>query len=302
MRTMYESVKLMLDALTLNPPPSGDDDETATGTPADRFTAPSLRMPLARVYGGQVMAQALLAACNTVEADRPIHSLHGYFLRPGDDKQPIDFAIDRIHDGRSFSTRRTQAYQNDTPIFSMISSHQDRDGGFEHQAPMPSNIPAPHELPSATEVLSGLDHPMADYWANYRPFDLRHVEGPIYDMVRGDRVAHQAVWMRTHTDLPDDPNIHRAAIAWASDYTILEPIFRRHGIAWASPGLKAASLDHAMWFHRDGRADEWMLYVLESPSAQGGRGLGLGRIYSQDGMLLVSVAQEGMIRASPQEM
>jgi len=292
---MHESVKLMLDALTLIPTP-GLDTAHPGGPQTDRFTAPSLPMPRGRVYGGQVMAQALLAACNTVWADRPIHSLHGYFLRPGDDKQPIDFAIDRIHDGRSFSTRRTQAYQNDAPIFSMISSHQDRDGGFEHQEPMPANIPAPHEVPSAIEVLSAFDHPMADYWARYRPFDVRHVDGHIYDMVRGDRVAHQAVWMRTHTELPDDPNLHRAAIAWASDYSILEPVFRRHGVAWANPGLKAASLDHAMWFHRDGRADEWMLYVLESPSAQGGRGLGMGRIYSQDGILLVTVAQEGMIR------
>jgi acyl-CoA thioesterase-2 len=298
---MHESVKLMLDALTLIPTPDGAGAAKAQLS-ADRFTAPSLLMPRGRVYGGQVMAQALLAACNTVEADRPIHSLHGYFLRPGDDKQSIDFAIDRIHDGRSFSTRRTQAYQNDVPIFSMISSHQDRNGGLEHHAPMPANIPSPYELPSAIEVLSALDHPMAEYWAHFRPFDIRHVEGGIYDMVRGDRVAHQAVWMRTHTDLPDDPNVHRAAIAWASDYTILEPIFRRHGVAWADPELKAASLDHAMWFHRDARADEWMLYVLESPSAQGGRGLGLGRIYSQDGTLLVSVAQEGMIRASPQNL
>jgi acyl-CoA thioesterase-2 len=284
MTVMHESVKLMLDALTLSP------------TSEDHFTAPSLRMPGARVYGGQVMAQALLAASRTVDANRPIHSLHGYFLRPGDDKQPIDFGIDRIHDGRSFSTRRTQAYQNSAPIFSMISSFQDKDSGLEHQAAMPTGIPAPHELPSAVEVLSGIDHPMADYWAHFRPFDLRHVGGAIYDTVRGERVAHQAVWMRTHTELPDDPNLHRAAIAWASDYTILEPIFRRHGVAWADPELKAASLDHAMWFHRDGRADEWMLYVLESPSAQGGRGLGLGRIYAQDGRLLVSVAQEGMIR------
>lgn len=284
MTVMHESVKLMLDALSLTP------------SSEDHFTAPSLPMPGARVYGGQVMAQAVLAASRTVDADRPIHSLHGYFLRPGDDKLPIDFGIDRIHDGRSFSTRRTQAYQNASPIFSMISSFQDRDSGLEHQAEMPANIPAPHELPSAVEVLSVVDHPMADYWAHFRPFDLRHVEGAIYDLVRGERVAHQAVWMRTHTDLPDDPNLHRAAIAWASDYTILEPVFRRHGVAWADSGLKAASLDHAMWFHRDGRADEWMLYVLESPSAQGGRGLGLGRIYSQNGTLLVSVAQEGMIR------
>ncbi len=283
---MHESVKLMLDALTL----------TAGAGDADTFVAPSLPMPRNRVYGGQVMAQALLAASRTVDDDRPIHSLHGYFLRPGDDHQSIEFGVDRIHDGRSFSTRRTQAYQNERPIFSMISSFQDRDPGLDHQIGIPAGIPEPHELASAEEVLANLEHPMADYWANYRPFDIRHIGGHMYDMVHGEHVEHQAVWMRTRTPLPDDQNLHRAAIAWASDYTILEPTFRRHGIAWATPSLSAASLDHAMWFHRDGRADEWMLYVIESPSAQGGRGLGMGRIYSQDGMLLVSVAQEGMIR------
>ena len=287
---MHESVELMVRALTLT-----------EGSQPDEFSAPSLRMPRARVFGGQVMAQAMLAATRTVSTERPIHSLHGYFLRPGDDSQPIDFSVDRIHDGRSFSTRRAQAYQNAVPILSMIASFQDRDPGLDHQVTMPEGIPGPGELPSAAESLSHLNHPMAEYWANYRPFDIRHVGGHVYDMVHGERVAQQAVWMRTHTPLPDDPALHRAAMVWASDYTIFEPIFRRHGVAWATPGLKAASLDHAMWFHRDGRADEWLLYVLESPSAQGGRGLAQGRIFAQDGTLLVSVAQEGMLRIPSDE-
>jgi acyl-CoA thioesterase-2 len=284
---MHDSVALMLEALNLKP--SGS---------ADTFTAPSLRMPRNRVYGGQVLAQSILAATECVDVNRPLHSVHAYFLRPGDDRASIDFSVDRIHDGRSFSTRRAQAYQEGQPILSLIASFQDHDSGLDHQLDMPTDIPRPEDLPSATEELSGLDHPMAEYWANFRPFDIRHVGGSLYDVVHGDHVARQAVWMRTHSSLPDDPALHRAAIAWASDYTIFEPAFRRHGIAWADDGLKAASLDHAMWFHRYGRADEWMLYVLESPSAQGGRALGMGRLYSRDGVLIASVAQEGMLRVT----
>lgn len=262
----------------------------------DRFRGTSEYMPNGRVFGGQVMAQALIAASRTVQAERPVHSLHGYFLRPGDANQDITFSVDTIHDGRSFSTRRTQAYQNDVPILSMIASFQDEDPGLEHQMDMPAGIPGPDDLPAAAELLGAVDHPVAQHWANQRPFDLRHVESPIYFEVKGEKVAHQAVWMRCLDRLPDDELIHRAALTYVSDYTILEPIYRRHGVPWVTPGLKAASLDHAMWFHRFGRADEWMLYIQESPSAQGGRGLSLGRVYSQDGILLASVAQEGMVR------
>ena len=262
----------------------------------DRFRGTSEYMPNGRVFGGQVMAQALIAASRTVEAQRPVHSLHGYFLRPGDANQDITFSVDTIHDGRSFSTRRTQAYQNNVPILSMIASFQDEDPGLEHQMDMPTGIPGPDELPAAAELLGAVDHPVAQHWANQRPFDLRHVESPLYFEVKGEKVAHQAVWMRCLDRLPDDELIHRAALTYVSDYTILEPIYRRHGVPWVTPGLKAASLDHAMWFHRFGRADEWMLYIQESPSAQGGRGLSLGRVYSQDGILLASVAQEGMVR------
>ena len=178
----------------------------------------------------------------------------------------------------------------------MIASFQDEDPGVNHQMDMPTGLPEPESLPTAGELLGPIDHPVAQYWATQRPFDLRHCESPIYMSVEGEKVAHQAVWMKSLSALPDDPMLHRAALAYVSDYTILEPIYRRHGIPWATPGLKAASLDHAMWFHRFGRVDEWMLYVQESPSAQGGRGLSLGRIYSRDGILLASVAQEGMVR------
>jgi acyl-CoA thioesterase-2 len=273
-----------------------DLTDTGARTREDIFTGPSQWMPLGRIFGGQVLAQSLVAAQRTIDGDRFVHSMHGYFLRPGDAEQPITFSVDRIHDGRSFSTRRTQAYQAGEPIYSMIASFQDVDEGLDHQAPMPTGIPEPETLPSAAESLSGVDHPVANFWATQRAFDLRHIDSPVYFSVEGERVPHQAIWVKALGRLPDDPGLHRAALAYASDYTILEPILRAHGVAWGTPGLKAASLDHAMWWHRFGRVDEWMLYVQESPTAIGGRGLSLGRIYSRDGALLASVAQEGMVR------
>jgi len=285
---MSDPVSGLLTALDLT--------DTHARTSEDIFTGPSLPQPLGRVFGGQVLAQSLVAAMRTISEDRFVHSMHGYFLRPGDAEQPITFSVDRIHDGRSFSTRRTQAYQNGLPILSMIASFQSADEGLDHQVEMPAGLADPESLPSAAETLAGIDHPVAESWASERAFDMRHIPSPIYFSVEGEHVAHQAVWLRAKSPLPDDENLHRAALAYASDYSILEPIMRGHGVAWGTPGLKAASLDHAMWFHRFGRVDEWMLYVQESPNAVGGRGLSLGRIYSRDGVLLASVAQEGMVR------
>ncbi|WP_241972818.1 acyl-CoA thioesterase [Cryobacterium cryoconiti] len=273
-----------------------DLTDTGARTSEDIFTGPSQWMPLGRVFGGQVLAQSLVAAMRTVPDDRHVHSMHGYFLRPGDVGQPITFSVDRIHDGRSFSTRRTQAYQDGHPILSMIASFQDEDEGLEHQIEMPADMPDPESLPTAADALAQVDHSIARYWANERPFDMRHLPSPIYLRVKGEHTARQAVWMKTMGPLPDDPDLHRAALAYASDYSIMEPVMRRHGVAWATPGLKVASLDHAMWFHRFGRADEWMLYVQDSPTAQGGRGLSTGSIYSRGGLLLATVAQEGMLR------
>jgi acyl-CoA thioesterase-2 len=273
-----------------------DLTNTGTRTNEDIFTGPSQWQPHGRVFGGQVLAQSAVAAIRTVAEDRLIHSLHGYFLRPGDVELPITFSVDRIHDGRSFSTRRTQAYQNGLPILSMIASFQDVDDGIEHQAAMPTGIPDPEDLPSAAETLAGIDHPVARAWATGRPFDMRHVPSPIWFDVQGEHVPHQAVWIKAIDRLPDDPNLHRAALAYLSDYSILESVLRAHGLAWGTPGLKVASLDHAMWWHRFGRVDEWLLYLQESPNAIGGRGLALGKIYSRDGALLASIAQEGTIR------
>jgi acyl-CoA thioesterase-2 len=273
------------------------DNAKGARTTEDIFVGPSQWMPHGRVFGGQVLAQSLVAAERTIDDGRMPHSLHGYFLRPGDINQPITFSVDRLRDGRSFSTRRVQAFQSGQPIFSMIASFQEHDPGLEHQDAFPVGVPDPETLPSAAELMGENPHPVAQYWAKARPFDMRHVGSPIYFSVDpNQQVPHQAVWLKALGTLPTDPALHRAALAYASDYSILESIYRAHGIAWTHEGLKSASLDHAMWFHREPKVDEWMLYVQESPSAQGGRGLALGRIFSRDGVLLATVAQEGMVR------
>jgi acyl-CoA thioesterase-2 len=273
-----------------------DLTDTGARTREDIFTGPSQWTPHGRVFGGQVLAQSIVAANRTVPADRVIHSTHGYFLRPGNVELPITFSVDRIHDGRSFSTRRTQAYQEGEPILSMIASFQDDDEGLDHQLEMPAELPEPESLPSAGDALAGVDHPVAQYWATQRAFDIRHVGSPIYFRVDGEPEPRQTLWMKAIGSLPDDPNLHRAALAYASDYTILESILRGHGIPWSEPGLRVASLDHAMWWHRFARVDEWLLFVQESPNAIGGRGLASGRIFRRDGTLVASVMQEGMVR------
>lgn len=269
--------------------------KTEARTTEDIFTGVSHPMPTGRVYGGQVLAQSLIAAARTLPEDRVVHSMHGYFLRPGDATQGITFAVDRIHDGRSFSTRRSQAYQDGVPIFSMIASFQDDDPGVDHSVPPPDGIPDPEDVPSDDELI-GTVHPATGRMLAERPVDIRHISGPLFHEVAGERVAQQAVWMRMRAPMPDDPSLHRAALAYLSDMTIQESILRRHGITWRTPGLKVASLDHAMWWHRFGRVDEWMLYAQDSPNARGGRGLGQGRVYDRDGTLLATVAQEIMVR------
>ncbi|MEO3942774.1 acyl-CoA thioesterase II [Paenarthrobacter nicotinovorans] len=272
----------------------GDFDGARTNE--DIFLGPSQKQPRHRVFGGQVLAQSMMAGMRTVEPDRVAHSMHGYFLRPGDANKPITFGVERLRDGRSFSARRVHAYQDGVPILSMIASFQVEDTGLDHQATMPEGIPDPESLPSTAELLSHFDHPMARHMSSERPFDVRHIDPALYVSAPTEHVARNAVWMKTIGPLPDDPNLHRAALAYASDYTLLEPILRAHGLAWMTPGMSVASLDHAMWWHRPVRVDEWMLYVQESPSAQGARGLATGRIFNRDGLHVATVAQEGMVR------
>ena len=285
------AVKQLVHMLDLQPL---EDDGSAE---IRRFLAPVFPQAFWRVFGGQVLAQATAAAIATVEDDRVVHSVHGYFLRPGDATKPIEVAVEELRDGGSFSARRSQAHQDGKPILSMIASFQKPSAGLTHQQPMPMNIPQPEELAAPEELVGHVKHPVAQEWGHGRPFEIRHIDRPIYLDADRDMRPSNAVWMKTREELPDDPNIHRVAILFASDYTLLEPVLRAHGFYWAKPGLKIASLDHAFWWHRHARADQWLLYLQDSPGAQGSRGLGTGSIYTREGALVATVAQEGMIRA-----
>ncbi len=270
----------------------------AARTNEDTFTARSHPMTSNRIFGGQVLAQAVLAASRTVAEDRPIHSMHGYFLRPGDTREALTLAVDRIHDGRSFSTRRTQVYQNAAPILSMIASYQQPSGGVEHAAPMPEGLPSPDELKPLEDSLVGPFQRLRPLLAA-RPIDVRHIGGHLFGPpVEEESEASEphAAWMRTRGPIEDDPVVHAAVLAYMSDLTVQDAVMRAHRLSWGMPTVKVASLDAAMWWHRPARADEWLLYVSSSPSAQGGRGLSLGRIYAADGTLVASTTQEIMVR------
>ena len=250
-----------------------------------------------RVFGGQVIGQSLVAARRTVEGRHP-HSLHGYFMRPGDPKVPIVYEVDRIRDGRSFTTRRVVAVQHGQAIFAMSASFQVDEGGFDHQAAMP-DVPGPDELPSEDDVkadlLSRMPEPMRTYYERERPIDMRPVEINRY-MSREPMKPQFHVWIRTTGRLPDDPAIHQCVLAYASDMTLLDTSLVPHGRTVFDPTIQGASIDHAMWFHRPFRADEWLLYAQDTPNAGGARGFSRGLIFKQDGTLIASVAQEGLIR------
>lgn len=262
----------------------------------DTYTGGSLPQPGGRVFGGQVLAQSLLVAARTVPTDRLPHSVHGYFLRAGDVTQPITFAVERLRDGRSFSARRTHALQGGQPILSLTTSFQEEQAGLEHADSPPTRTPPPESVPSAMELLGATDHPVAAFWTQTNAFDLRHVEEPIYLEPAATPTDRQMVWMRARGPVDVSEVLHRALLAYACDQVMLEPLLRRHGLSWATRGLSIASLDHAMWWHRPVRVDEWLLYVQSAPSAHGGRGLSSARVYTQDGTLVASIAQEGMIR------
>lgn len=264
-------------------------------TGEDVYSGESVHQPNGRVYGGQVLAQALLAAGRTVDSARLPHSLHGYFLRAGDINLPVDFSVERLRDGGSFSARGAQVYQGGKTILSLIASFQELQGGVDFARPMPQ-VPGPDDLASAFDVLGDIDHPVASFWTRQSAFEVRHVDGAIYLQPDKNKPAQQAVWMRSRGTVPDDQLLHRALLTYACDQIMLEPILRGAGASWLSPRLSVASLDHAMWWHRDVKVDDWFLYVQDAPSAQGGRGLGTACIYGQDGTLVATTAQEGMVR------
>lgn len=253
-----------------------------------------------RVFGGQVVGQALVAACRTVD-DRQPHSLHGYFLLPGDPKVPIIYEVDRIRDGRSFTTRRVIAIQHGHAIFSMSASFHLEEPGFEHAAAMP-DVPMPEDLPSEEEIRSGtmplMPDPVRAYYERERPIEIRPVEFERYS-TRAKREPRFHVWIRATGRLPDDPAIHQCVLAYASDLTLLDSSLIPHGRSVFERSIQAASLDHALWIHRPFRADDWLLYAQDTPSAGGARGFSRGLIFTQSGVLVASVAQEGLIRDRP---
>ncbi|BAU83449.1 acyl-CoA thioesterase [Streptomyces laurentii] len=264
----------------------------------DIFRGESRSALVPRVFGGQVAAQALVAAGRTVPADRLAHSLHAYFLRPGDAGAPIVYNVDRIRDGRSFTTRRVVAVQHGQPIFHLSASFQTYEEGLDHQADMPA-APDPESLPTAAEMLPRhLPREVADRLIEARAaVDLRYADVPPWGSVGQPREPRSQVWFRTHGKLADDPLLHVVLATYVSDMTLLDSVLLAHGRGgWAVGDVVGASLDHAMWFHRPFRADEWLLYDQESPTAAGGRGLGQARIYTQDGRLAISVIQEGVVR------
>lgn len=263
---------------------------------ADRaFTAQPQPVPWPKAYGGDTVAQSVAAAIRTVDDDRVLHSVHSTFLRGVDVSEPVRYEVEAIRDGRGFSTRHVRGHQHGKLAFMATASFHVPEDFPEHGPAMP-DVPAPETLPSTAEYLAGEEGADIEYWSHDRSFDMRHVPGPVYVRVEGERTPHQAVWVRAFEALDDDPITHQLAIAYVCDYTILEPVLRVLDLPWRDDGLVTASLDHAMWFHAPARADDWLLYAQESAGISDGRGLGLGRFYDRGGRLVATVAQEGMIR------
>jgi acyl-CoA thioesterase-2 len=265
----------------------------------DIFRGVSPKARWQRVFGGQVAGQALVAAGRTVPPDRHVHSLHSYFIRPGDPAVPIVYQVDRVRDGRSFTTRRVSAVQHGKIIFSLSASFQLDQPGVDHQSEMPA-APPPESLRTLEQRYADAPAAASPFQMGPRPIDLRYVDDPPWEQhLRGARSGLTRVWMRANGRLPDDPLVHVCVLTFASDMTLLDSVLVRHNLAHGIHPMSMASLDHAMWFQRPFRADEWLLYASQSPSASGGRGLATGRFFSQDGRHLVSVVQEGMIRVAP---
>jgi acyl-CoA thioesterase-2 len=250
-----------------------------------------------RVFGGQVASQALVAAGRTVPADRPVHSLHAYFIRPGDPAAPLIFLVERVRDGRSFTTRRVAVVQHGKTIFTLSASFHRQEPGVEHAEPMP-DVPRPDEVePTAERYRQFFGAPSADQFRE-GPIEIRHI-GPLTVEAAADpalRSSRNRVWLRADGDLPDDPLLHVCLVTYASDMTLLDSVLLANGLTFIDGSTSGASLDHAMWFHRPFRADQWLLYAQDSPSASGARGLARGELYTADGTLVVSVVQEGLIR------
>ena len=268
------------------------------------FRGQSQDLGWGRVFGGQVLGQALSAAAQTVPADRHVHSLHAYFLRPGNVSKPIVYDVDRIRDGSSFTTRRVVAIQSGEAIFNLAASFQGDEAGFEHQDEMPQ-VPAPESLQLEHERMQSyaqrLPRLLRENLNAERAFELRPVDWNDDPFIPSPRSPQHSVWIKTVDRLPDDPALHRYLLAYISDYSFIGTALQPHGVTWLTPGMQVASLDHVMWFHQPFRVDEWLLHVMDSPKAHGSRGLVRGRIFTRDGRLVASTSQEGLIRQRVQQ-
>lgn len=273
------------------------------------FLASTAPCPWPKAYGGDPVAQAAAAAMRSVSDGKTLHSMHSYFLRPIDIGREVRYEVELLRDGRGYSTRQVRAFQNEKPVYVCLASFAAGEPGSTFAAELPAELTAPEHLPSSRDYLversGGTMTPASKaYWSTGRSFDMRHVPGPVYLTVEGLRTPHQAVWLRPFDALRPvdgltDDQRDAAALAYVCDYTILEPVLRVLGLAWADPGLVTASLDHAMWFHRHGPIDGWVLYTQEAIAADNGRGVATGRLFDTDGAHLATVVQEGLIRTSP---
>ncbi|NGO45147.1 MULTISPECIES: acyl-CoA thioesterase [Streptomyces] len=276
------------------------------------FTATTQPCPWPKAYGGDMVAQAAAAAMRSVEG-KTLHSTHSYFLRPVDIGAEVRYEVELLRDGRGYATRQVRGFQNGKPVYVCLANFAAGEpGSATYSAEPPAGVPAPEELPSSASYLSGtaseaprgtMTDASREYWSGGRSFDMRHVPGPVYLTVEGERSPQQAVWVRPFGKLGSvdgltDAQRDLAALAYVCDYTILEPVLRVLGLAWARPGLVTASLDHAMWFHRPGPLDGWLLYAQEAVAAESGRGLAAGRFFTAGGVHLATVVQEGLIRAA----
>ncbi|WP_291884046.1 acyl-CoA thioesterase II [Maricaulis sp.] len=251
-----------------------------------------------RVFGGQVIAQALMSAVGSVEAEREVHSLHAYFMRPGDEDFPIIYRVERDYDGGSFSNRRVIAMQRGKPILNMTASFQRKEKGLEHQVEMP-DVPAPDDLPSEAEIFQRykdeIPEPLYKFLTRSRPIEIRPVE--IWNPVNPDKRAPvRNLWIRACGPIGENQLMHRAVLAFASDMGLLSTCMQPHGVSWMTRKMQSASLDHALWFHDDVRMDDWLLYATDAPWSGGARGFNRGQIFTRDGKLVASAAQEGLIR------
>jgi acyl-CoA thioesterase-2 len=283
-------VKALLDLLDLEP------------LEVNIYRGQNLDLGGGRVFGGQVFAQALVAARRTIEEPRAPHSMHGYFILPGDLKAPIVYFVDRLRDGSSFTTRRVTAIQHGRAIFEMSASFHIEEPGFMHQREMP-DVPPPEELTSELEMLrrhaDRIPPLLRETLTRDRPIEMRLVEPHTPFMPAPPSPPSRHVWFRAVRALPDEPIVHQAMLAYASDYGLIVTALRPHGVSFRTPGLQMASLDHSVWMHRPFRVDEWLLYAMDSPVAWGARGFARGSIFTRDGQLVASVAQEGLLRMRP---